>query len=266
MTTTCRAPNLIRYRRFHLICTGMLMLLAIRARAAQSSVKQALADTTESGERPLQLEYHLQITRPTMHLANVEIDTRNASSPTLDFIMPVWSPGRYAIYDFAKNVQEFEASSADGRTLVWSQPDKQTWRVQTGGASGIQVRYQVFGNDLNGSFSQIDSTHVNLNGASIYMYVAGHKPDPIALTIDAPAGWKTVSGYSLDTDKPNFQVPNYDRLIDTPLEISPAITINQFPDHGKIFIVAIHDYGTDPGARPELIRKLSAGVKKIVGV
>jgi predicted metalloprotease with PDZ domain len=239
-----------------------LVLAVALAGAARAS---CAAQAAETGS-PLQLEYHLAITQPSVHLADVEIDARGTSAPTLDFAMPAWSPGRYAIYDFAKNVQEFAAAGADGHPLEWSQPDKQTWRVQTAGAGEVRVRYKVFGNDLNGSFSQIDPTHANLDGASVFMYVAGHKPDPVRLEITAPQGWKVVSGYSLDPAQRSFQAANYDRLIDTPLEISPSVTWEEFSDHGKTFRVAVHDYATDEDERAALVKKLADGVKKIVAV
>ncbi|HUI41013.1 MAG TPA: PDZ domain-containing protein [Terriglobia bacterium] len=212
----------------------------------------------------LQLDYRLRIVRPATHLAEIEIDAAGVTTPTLTFAMPAWSPGRYAIYDFAKNVQGFNAAAADGRALAWSQPDKQTWTVPTDGAGEVRVRYQVYGNDLNGSFSQIDSTHANLNGASVFMYVSGHKPDPIQLTVEAPEGWKIVGGYSLDIGQRSFEAPNYDRLIDTPLEISPSVTVDSFTDHGKTFRVAVHDFGSDEDQRTALVRELVDGVRKIV--
>ncbi|HEV2493810.1 MAG TPA: PDZ domain-containing protein [Terriglobia bacterium] len=228
--------------------------------------------------QPLELQYHLRVVRPSTHLVDVEIVAGKVTEPTLDFIMPAWSPGRYAIYDFAKNVQEFEATGADGHPLPWSNTDKQTWRVETAGSGGtLRVRYKVFGNDLNGSFSQIDSTHANLNGASAYMYVAGHKPDPVALTVEAPNGWKVYSGFSLKPDERSFRAPNYDRLIDTPMEISPECQVEQFSAGGKTIRVMVHDYepeedaeaagqaakAASPAASPELT-SLVEGVKRIV--
>jgi predicted metalloprotease with PDZ domain len=246
---------------------GSLALLACLAALSFAPAAQAAVRAQQAGvETPLQLEYHLRIARPSTHLAEVEIDARGVRAPALDFVLPAWSPGRYAIYDFAKNVQEFEAAGADGHAVPWSQTDKQTWRVEAGAADGeIRVRYRVFGNDLNGSFSQIDTTHADLNGASIYMYVDGHKPDPIHLLVDAPEGWKVVSGFSLSTDQRAFEAPNYDRLIDTPMEISPAISIDQFTERGKTFRVAVHSYG-DEAERPSLLSELVEGVKKIVAV
>jgi predicted metalloprotease with PDZ domain len=256
-----------RYARVRSVCR---LLLGLALAGAWPKGAPALSSAqSPRAQAPLQLEYHLTIEQPSTHLATVEIDARGVSTPTLDFVMPAWSPGRYAIYDFAKNVQEFAASSADGRLLAWSQPDKQTWRVETGGAGQageVQVRYKIFGNDLNASFSQIDTTHANLDGASVFMYVAGHKPDPIRLRIIAPGGWKVISGYSLEPAARSFQAPNYDCIIDTPLEISPSVTWEQFTDHGKTFRVAMHDYGTDEDERPALVKKLADGVQRIVAV
>ena len=76
------------------------------------------------------------------------------------------------------------------------------------GASRLQeatltVSYKVFGNDLSGTFSQLDNRHANYNGGSIFMYVVGHKPDPVKLKIQAPAGWKIVNGRTERPAKPN---------------------------------------------------------------
>jgi len=236
------------------------------------------AAVARPGPQPLELEYHLRIVRPSTHLVEVEIVASKVTEPHLDFTMPAWSPGRYAIYDFAKNVQEFEATDATGQKLAWTNTDKQTWRVDATAAGGtVRVRYKVFGNDLNGSFSQIDSTHANLNGASIYMYVTGHKPDPVTLTIEAPNGWKVYSGFSLSPDERSFRGPNYDRLIDTPIEISPECQAEQFTEGGKTIRVVVHDYepeedsdspgqaskSASPAPSPKLT-ELVNGVKRIV--
>ena len=257
-----RIPNLSDARRF----PAWLALAALLAIGTRALGAQVVAPSGARTQAALQLKYQLRIEQLSAHLIEVGIDARGVDSSTLEFVMPVWSPGRYAIYDFAKNVQEFSATDANGHPLEWSQPDKLTWRVRTGGAAQVLARYKVFGNDLNGSFSQIDATHANLNGASIFMYLAGHKPDPVHLDITVPEGWKVVSGYSLDPTERSFQAANYDRLIDTPLEIGPAVTWEQFTDHGKTFRVAVHDYGTDADQRAALVKKLADGVHKIVAV
>ncbi len=214
-----------------------------------------------SAATPLQLHYALHLGRPSTHLLDVEISVGGIAQANLDLVMPAWAPGRYAIYDFAKNVQEFSAHGAQGEDLAWDKIDKQTWRVETSKAGGtLKLRYRVYANDLSGSFSQFDSSHASVNGASVFMYVDGHKPDPLTLTIDAPANWQVMSGYSSSTAQRDFQVANYDRLVDTPLEISPDCKLEEFQEQGKAFRVAVHSYDTDEAARARLV----AGVKKIV--
>ena len=245
---------------------GFLLAVALFAGEAPAAQNPASA--------PLELEYHLRLLRPSTHLAEVEIVARRVTEPSLDFALPAWSPGRYAIYDFAKNVQEFEALDAAGRRLPWTQADKQTWRVEArDSGSAVRVRYKVFGNDLNGTFSQIDPTHANVNGASVYMYVAGHKPDPVTLAVEAPADWKVISGFSLSTEQRTFQAASYDRLIDTPLEVCPDCGVEPFTERGKTFRIAVHNYaeeGREASPNPESrvpspgFSKLVEGVKKIV--
>lgn len=229
----------------------------------------AAAQTFAAPRLTLRLEYTLSFTRPASHLLQVEIQARNVREPSLDFVMPAWAPGRYAIYNFAKNVQQFEATGETGKPLPWINTDKQTWRVDTRDARGVvTVRYRVFANNLTGSFSQLDPTHANVNGASLYMYVAGHKRDPIALRIDVPPGerssWKIYSGFSLSLSQTEFQAPNYDRMIDTPMDISPSDQAAQFTDHSKTFRVVVHAYGEGSESPARWTASLAAGLEKIV--
>ncbi len=207
---------------------------------------------------PLDLQYRLSVTHPSTNLVEVEIRAAGAAESALDFVMPAWAPGRYAIYDFAKNVQDFRATREDGKPLAWRKTDKHTWRVEAAGA--VKVFYRVFGNDLTGSFSQIDSAHASLSGPSVFMYVDGHKPDPLVLTVVAPPGWKLISGYSLSDAERTFRIPNYDVLADTPLELSPHVTATDFVERGKTIRVAVHSMTE---LKPD-IAPLAPSVRKIV--
>ena len=236
-------------------CRAVVLALLLLAAAG------TLRGAEELHAAPLQLEYHLVLTHPSLHLITVEIDAGSVSGEFIDFVMPAWAPGRYAIYDFAKNVQEFKAEGAQGQPLPWTNLDKQTWRVDVRQAGGsIKARYGVFVNDLSGSFSQFDSTHANLNGPSIFMYVAGHKPDPITLSVDAPRDWQVISGFSDDTSLRTFRAPNYDRLVDTPIEACAEIKLAHFQERGKTFRVAVHSYGEEDID----LSKLRDGLQKIV--
>ena len=107
------------------------------------------------------ISYKLAMTHPASHLFEVTIDVSmppGESTAFVDFQMPMWQPGRYSVADFAKNVQEFNARSQN-RALQWDKVDDQTWRVQRQGNRVITATYRVFGNDLSGTYAQLDTGH-----------------------------------------------------------------------------------------------------------
>src|SRR5688500_13490285 len=90
---------------------------------------------TEQQRQAYGISYRLAMPRPVSHLFEVTMDVtipQGDPSTFIDFQMPKWQPGRYAIADFAKNVQEFRARSGD-RQLPVAKIDDHTWRVQLQG-------------------------------------------------------------------------------------------------------------------------------------
>jgi predicted metalloprotease with PDZ domain len=228
-------------------------------------------------DAPLKIHYRLAMPNPSSHLFEVSAQVETAPGAkvdSLDFQMARWSPGRYAVFDFAKNVQEVHASSLCPPNLTCEQiilpitrVDDQTWRVQLGGFKLIgditrfKIRYKVFANDLSGTFSQLDSRHANFNGGCVFMYVASHKQDPVTLSIDPPKNWRIVNGRTDTSDQRDWQFPNWDIMIDTPTEISPDWTEDDFKVDGKNYHVVIHSLGNEGGKRGELVRDIEKIVK-----
>ena len=240
----------------------VLLLLALLALASHAASAQ---DTSAPAYK---ISYRISMPRPASHLFEVQLDVAGlAGTDHVDFQMPRWSPGRYAVFDFAKNVQEARGASycppeamCDRAALPAERLDTQTWRVATRGADGVTFFYKVFGDDLSGTFSQLDTRHANFNGGSVFVYVVGHKQDPLSLKVEAPAGWKIINGYSTRTDQSEFRFPNYDVLIDTPTEVAPDFTVQTFEVGGKLYRVVVHSLGPEGGHRDELVK----AVEKIV--
>jgi predicted metalloprotease with PDZ domain len=224
---------------------------------------------------PVKITYRLAMSRPNSHLFQVNIEVETPDDPkiaSLDFQMAKWSPGRYAVFDFAKNVQEFYAASGicpppSANTMCRTVPlpvtrvDDQTWRVPTQGNQAITVTYRVFANDLSGTFSKLDSQHANLNGASVFMYVVNHKQDPVKFQIEPPKDWRVVNGRMDREDQREWQFPNWDILVDTPTEVAPNWTNDTFQVDGKTYFVVVHSLGNEAGKRPALVRDIEKVVK-----
>ncbi|HSP64538.1 MAG TPA: PDZ domain-containing protein [Pyrinomonadaceae bacterium] len=226
-------------------------------------------------DQPLKLKYWLAMSHPNSHLFEVTIEVglpADAKMSSLDFQMPKWSPGRYAVFDFAKNVQEVKARGACPAGLDCQLPnltvtrvDDQTWRAEVGSFTppGISVMfsYKVFANDLSGTFSELDSRHANFNGGCIFMYVVNHKQDPVNLSINPPKDWRIVNGRTEKPDQSEWQFPNWDLMTDTPTEIAPDWTADDFAVHGKRYYVVVHSLGNEGGKRPALVRDIEKIVK-----
>jgi len=246
----------------------MIVACALFA-VAPSVTKAAATRQNQIGEDAYRIAYHVAMPNPKSHLFEVRVEVElNKVEEFIEFQMPRWSPGRYGVFEFAKNVQEVEASvpcwpqtkCAAPKKLNVTRLDTQTWRVVPGFARRFIFSYKVFGDDLSGTFSQLDERHANYNGASLFMYVVGHKQDPVKLTIEPPPSWKIINGYTTRADQREWQFANYDILIDTPTEIAPDLTIDEFKVDGKLYRVAVHSFGSEGGNRAALVRD----VEKIV--
>jgi predicted metalloprotease with PDZ domain len=249
-----------------------LCLFALLALGAADAAAQ---DTSAPAYK---ISYRLSMPEPASHLFNVRVDVEGLKGADhVDFQMPRWSPGRYAVFDFAKNVQQARAHTecvgapgaqdCTASTLEVTRLDTQTWRVDNSGpqvprpANGLTFYYKVYADDLSGTFSQLDKRHANFNGGSVFVYVVGHKQDPATLKIDAPAGWKIINGQSKTTAQSEFSFANYDLLIDTPTEVAPDFNVETFEVGGKTYRVVVHSFGDEGGRRAELAKQVERVVR-----
>jgi predicted metalloprotease with PDZ domain len=251
-----------RLSRFVLAATATLLallLFVITVSAADGAPLSAI-------------NYRLTMSRPASHLFEVSIEAELAEGESrdhLDFQMPRWSPGRYAVFNFAKNVQEVSAASgvcpAGAKCKMAALPvtrlDDQTWRIQLLGNRSLTLKYKVFGDDLSGTFSQLDDRHANINGGSVFMYIVGHKQDPVKLSIDPPKDWRIVNARTVSANEREWKFPNYDALIDTPTEIAPDWTMDEFKVDGKTYRIVVHSLGSEGGRRPQLVRDIEKIVR-----
>src|SRR5262245_35995309 len=98
-----------------------------------------LAANSAGQQTPLQsINYRLSMSRPNSHLFEVAIEVvlpDDLKGKPIDFQMPKWAPGRYAVFDFAKNVQEFRAVGGI------CPPDRKSTRLNS---SHLGISYAVF--------------------------------------------------------------------------------------------------------------------------
>ncbi len=164
--------------------------------------------------------YTVSLPAPQTQMVDLSIRVPNVTSQTIDFALPVWRPGRYDVLDPAGTVREVRATSDSGRSLAIEKIDKSTWRVTTQGESTVRVDYRIYANSLGDRTRHVDDTHAFLSGSTVFLYVPDRVQDPIRVMIDAPPDWKIAGGLEhLPGDDHTLIAPNYDVLVDSPIEI-----------------------------------------------
>lgn len=202
----------------------LLFTVATRAQTGERS-REPSPDAPE-------IAYTVSMSKPYTHLLEVTMTMRWKSRPspqTLDLRMPVWTPGSYLVREFERNVQDFSAQAGAGRGLVWRKVNKNTWRVDSGGAGEVTVRYNVYSNELSVRTNELNDRHAFWNNAATLIYPDGFLAAPsTVLVLPSRPEWKVATGLpSAPVNTRNlFMAENYDVLYDSPFLVSDFRTVD----------------------------------------
>ncbi len=180
------------------------------------------------------ITYTISMPEPHTHLYHVTVVIDALSAPTLDLVLPAWTPGSYMIREYARHIQEFSAHGPDGAALPWRKTAKDSWQVDIGRAAQVTVRYKVYANELTVRTSHLDSRHGYFNPANVCVYVPGRTGEPLAVTVDVPAGWRVSTALEPGTGgSGSFIAQDYDELVDSPFECGTqrvlTFTVDEVP-------------------------------------
>ncbi len=199
-----------------------LVALASITGSAPGSAQGRATVATAAGPAPV--EYVVDLGRARAQRATVTMTFDLGGSlqghSSVDLKLPVWRPGRYAILDPAGAIVDLVARDGVGTSRAVSKVDKNTWRIDSRGAGRLTVEYQLYANSLGLRTHHIDDTHAFLSGSTVFLYVAQLRSSPLLVRFQAPAAWRIASGLESHADDANTVIaPNYDVLIDSPIEI-----------------------------------------------
>ncbi len=175
-----------------------------------------------------ELFYKVRIDNPNSHYAQVDITITGIKTKTLEFKMPVWTPGSYMVREFEKNIDRVVAKAGqvkiNDRVIAFSdkvsisKKDKNTWIVDLKGETAVCISYPVYCFEPSVRTSYIDNDHAFLLLTSCLMYPEGIKGAG-TLNLEFPNTWTKVST-TLETDEQNqYRFNSYDELVDSPIEI-----------------------------------------------
>jgi predicted metalloprotease with PDZ domain len=160
--------------------------------------------------------YTISLTNPEQHLVEVKIALPNGSAQR-ELQLPVWN-ALYQVRDFAQYVNWVHAKDRAGHALTVRKLDKGHWQV-TGAQGGAEVEYQIFLDSFGPFGAQFNSHHAFLNLAQVLMYPVDARNGPMVVRFtQAPQTWRVATPLAPMPDG-GFSAENYDRLVDSPVEI-----------------------------------------------
>lgn len=161
--------------------------------------------------------YTLTVTDASHHLAEVEAVFTHIGTKAFSVKLPVWRSGKYQILDLPKNIRNFSVYDVKGEELSWQKDDKNTWRIFINTPGTIKVKYQIYANSLRSRVSHIDESHAFLDASGVFIYNESQRKKPLTVKLNVPETWRSISGME-SISKHKFKAPNYDVLVDSPIE------------------------------------------------
>lgn len=184
---------------------------------------------------------------PGLHVYRLTLAIDNLPAGKHSLTLPVWTPGSYEVQDFARHLFDLHVT-ADSTPLEVDHETKNRWAFETRQAGAVTVTYSVYAFELGVATSHLDQSHAYWNGAQIFLLVDDYKDVPIEVEIQAPPEWHVSTGLEPAEDAPGlYRAPNYDILIDCPVEVGTHRTLT-FTVDGKPHTVAIWGHGNEDAA------------------
>jgi len=190
-------------------------------------------DATESPEPIL---YRLRPADPAGHRYQVSLTIAAPDPQGQCLSLPAWIPGSYLIRDFSRHIETIRAE-ANGQEVALSKLDNHRWQAAPC-QGALTVSYTVYAWDLSVRGAHLDETHGFFNGASVFLCADGQAHLPCLLEIlpnPRLRGWRVytslpqvsehTSEHATEPGFGSYRAPDYDALIDHPVEMGTPQTV-----------------------------------------
>jgi len=199
--------------------------------------------------------YTIVLSNPEQHLVEVQI-LLPEGSPQRDLQLSVWN-ALYQVRDFAQYVNWVRAKDRAGRALAVRELDKSRWQI-AGAQAGAVIEYQIFADSPGPFGAQFNSRHAFFNLAQILMYPVDARNGPMVVRFSQiPQGWHVATPLA-SLPEGRFSAENYDKLVDSPVEIGD-FKESDFEEGGGRYRVIVD---AEPGDYD--MEKLAAMLHKVV--
>ncbi len=225
----------------------MPMTFSLRLFAAALIVSlSGIASPAWPAEEREPIVYSLRFPALDKHVAEVEMTVPTDKRPSIDLMMPVWSPGFYRIENYASRVQELAARTPDGKMLQVEQPQKNRWQVQTGGAPAVVVSYRLKCEERSVTTNWVGEDYAVLNGPATFITLVEQGRRPHKVHIELPKTWKrSMTGLEAAPDgiADHFRAADFDTLADSPIIAGNPVVAEFEVEGSKHYLAAVGNVG-----------------------
>jgi predicted metalloprotease with PDZ domain len=180
-------------------------------------------------------DYAVSLANPDQHLVQVQV-ILPPGADNRELQMPVWN-ALYQIRDFSQYVNWIRAQDRAGHSLPIHAVNDSRWQI-TGAQSGAIIEYQVFADSPGPFGAQLNPHHAFFNLAQILIYSIDARNDPMTIRFNQiPNGWRIATPLAATNDG-RYSASNYDRLVDSPVEIG-TFHESDFDEAGGHFRVIV---------------------------
>jgi predicted metalloprotease with PDZ domain len=195
--------------------------------------------TTLEAQAQDPIRYTLRFPAPHTHYVDVEATYPTSRQPAIEIYMAVWTPGSYLIREYERHV-EGVAATADGKALPIEKSRKNRWRITTGGAGAVTVRYKVYAREMTVRNNWVDAGFAMLNGAPTFLTLVGGGQRPHEVRLDLPAAWKgsATALTPIAGAAHAYRAEDFDTLVDSPIIAGNPVT-RTFTVDGKTHVLVL---------------------------
>jgi predicted metalloprotease with PDZ domain len=219
-------------------------------------ISAVIAGTPPQTEGAQPVQYTVALFNPGQHLLHITLQVP-AGAAEEDLQLPVWN-ALYQVRDFSQYVNWLRATDHAGHMLEVRKMDKSRWRI-SGAEHGALVEYEIYADSPGPFGAQLNPHHAFLNLAEVLMYPVDDRSHTMMISFEVPGRWQVATPLQNGLSR-TFRADNYDRLVDSPVEVGDfaEFDFDEGGGHYRVIVDADPDDYDKEGVVRDLRKIVSA--------
>lgn len=183
------------------------------------------------------IQYTVSYSNPHRQYIDFEaIFPVNGNQLTLQ--LPAWRPGRYELGNFAKNIQQWQATDANGNLLRANKVSKDSWTIEGIETDHVVIKYNYYSAELNAGSTWLDENQLYINPVNCFLYDPSNVDVPYEVRLNIPADYEIACGLP-ETTKHVLLAQDMQQMMDCPFIASASLWHRTYEVQGVTYHIWI---------------------------